>query len=278
MALNGVSGFLEEVKRVSRSVCGDRLVSIRQFGSIADGQYRHGISDIDFIVLVRDDCPREVADHLRRELVRLETEHNVAGLREMGALQRAIASHTALFKSHFVFHQSTLEKQLADQLFEEAEALDLSGGSTLQRFVRFLFPWRLVLANVLSQSRLILGWDGVDIRPLVPWRVESARAFVVAFAMSLLGLIDSLLSKDGTRLSLEATKWYLIDQGSSLKRTRASLSDSLEIFRSSGSTLFLDRFAELRNEYSSDRLFSISCPLYLLYLQFLSSGRRASTL
>ena len=207
MALNGVSDFLEEVKRVSRAVCGDRLVSIRQFGSVTDGQYRHGISDIDFIVLVRDDCPREVALHLRRELVRLEAEHNVAGVREIGALQRAIASHTALFKSHFVFHQSTLEKLLANQLFEEAEALDLSGGSTLQRFVRFLFPWRLVLANVLSQSRLILGWDGVDnFRPLVPWRVESPRAFVVAFAMSLLGLIDSLLSKDGTRLSLEATK------------------------------------------------------------------------
>ena len=167
MSLNDVSGFLEEVKRVSRAVCGDRLVSIRQFGSVTDDQYRHGISDIDFIVLVKDDCPREVTDHLRRELVRLEAEHNVAGLRETGALQRAIASHTVLFKSHFVFHQSTLEKQLTDQLFEEAEALDLSGGSILQRVVRFLFPWRLVLANVLSQSRLILGWDGVDDSRLV---------------------------------------------------------------------------------------------------------------
>src|SRR6266849_4525623 len=103
MVANEVSGFLDDVKRVSRTVCGDRLVSIRQFGSVIDGQYKSGLSDIDFIVLVTDDCSLETMDNLRNELVRLEAEHNVAGLCNAGAVQRIVASRTALFRSHFVF-------------------------------------------------------------------------------------------------------------------------------------------------------------------------------
>ncbi len=71
----GVASFLEDVKSISRVVCSDRLVSIRQFGSVVDGQYKTGISDIDFIVLVTDDCSQETIDRLRSELVQLEAEH-----------------------------------------------------------------------------------------------------------------------------------------------------------------------------------------------------------
>src|SRR5690348_632027 len=87
-----VSDFLENVKNICRMVCGHHLVSIRQFGSVTDGQYKPGISDIDFIVLVTDDCPLETMDKLRSELGRLETKHNIAGLRQVSPVQRVIAS------------------------------------------------------------------------------------------------------------------------------------------------------------------------------------------
>ena len=271
-----VSGFLEDVKSICRMVCGDHLVSIRQFGSVIDGQYKPGISDIDFIVLVTDDCPLETMDKLRSELARLETKHNVAGLRQVSALQRVIASRTALFKSHFVFHRSTLETQQYSRLIEEAETFNLSGGLHLQSLLRIILPWRLVLANVVSQSQLVFGEDTLDsYEPLVPWRTEAAKAFLVALSMSLLGLVQSLVSSDGTRLSLEATKWYLIDMSSCLKRRRANLESSLESFRSFGTAVFLDRFMKLRNRYYSDRLFSMYCPLYLCYLQFRVAWRNA---
>jgi len=271
-----VSGFLEDVEGICRMVCGDHLVSIRQFGSVIDGYYKPGISDVDFIVLVTDDCPPETMDKLRSELVRLETKHNVAGLRQVSAVQRVVASHTALFKSHFVFHRSTLETQQYSRLIGEAETFNLSGGLHLQGLLRIILPWRLVLANVVSQSQLVFGQDTLDsYEPLVPWRTEAAKAFLVALSMSLLGLVQSLVSSEGTRLSLEATKWYLIDVNSCLKRRRMNLESSVETFRSFGTAVFLDRFMKLRNRYYSDRLFSMYCPLYLCYLQFRVAWRKA---
>jgi len=271
-----VSGFLDDVKSLCRMACGDHLVSIRQFGSVTDGQYKPGISDIDFIVLVTDDCPLETMDKLRSELVRLETKHNVAGLRQLSAVQRVIASRTALFKSHFVFHRSTLETQQYSRLIEEAETFNLSGGLHLQSLLRIILPWRLVLANVVSQSQLVFGGDMLEsYEPLVPWRTEAAKAFLVALSMSFLGLVQSLVSSDGTRLSLEATKWYLIDVNSCLKRRRMNLESSVESFRSFGTAAFLDRFMKLRSRYSSDRLFSMLCPLFLSYLQVRVAWRKA---
>lgn len=265
----GVSDFLEDVRSASRVVCGNRLVSIRQFGSVIDGQYNPGISDIDFIVLVTDDCSLGTMNALRIELARLEAQHNVAGFNQVGAVQRVVASRTALFKSHFVFHRSTLEKHQYSRLIEEAETFSLSGGLHLRSLLRVVLPWRLVLANVVSQSQLVWGEDRLDnYGLLVPWRTEAAKAFLVALSMSFLGLVQSLVSSDGTRLSLEATKWYLIDVNSCLMRKRINLGSSVENLRSLGMEVFLDRFMKLRNRYSSDRLFSLCCPLYLSYLQF----------
>ena len=213
---------------------------------------------------------------LRSELARLEAQHNIAGFRQAGAVQRAIASRTALFKSHFVFHKSTLETQQYSRLIEEAEAFNLSGGLHLQSLLRIILPWRLVLAIVVSQSQLVFGEDTLDsYEPLVPWRTEAAKAFLVALSMSLLGLVQSLVLSDGTRLSLEATKWYLIDVNSCLKRRRMNLESSVESFRSFGTAVFLNRFMKLRNRYYPDRLFSMYCPLYLCYLQFRVAWRKA---
>src|SRR5260370_30559291 len=136
-------------------VCGDHLVSIRQFGSVTDGQYKPGISDIDFIVVVTDDCAPETMDKLRSELAVLETKHNVAGLRQLTAVQRVIASRTALFKSHFVFHRPTLETQQYSRVIEEAAAFNLSGGLHLQSLLRIILPCRLDLLDVLAISHLI---------------------------------------------------------------------------------------------------------------------------
>jgi len=174
-----------------------------------------------------------------------------------------------------VFHRSTLEKQQYSRLIEEAETFNLSAGLNLQSLLRIILPWRLVLANVVSQSQLVFGEDTLDsYEPLVPWRTEAAKAFLVALSMSLLGLVQSLVSSDGTRLSLEATKWYLIDVNSCLKRRRVNLESSVESFRSFGPAVFLDRFLKLRNQYSSDGVFSMCCPLYLSYLQLSIAWRR----
>ncbi len=263
-----VERFLERLKSLSRELCGNQLVSIRQFGSAVDEEYREGVSDVDVVILVSDECSKNVMDNLRRRLVGLETEHNIAGVQSLGSFQRGLISRSALFKSHFVVHRSALEKQLYPQLFEEAEVLGLAGGSLLRCVLGFLLPWKLVLANIVSQSRLIEGSDTLGTHsPLIAWQVEAARSFLVALMMSAIEIILIPFSGDVTRLSLESVKWYLIDAASCLARRRIGLKESIEIFRSSGTEAFLRHFTALRAKYSSDRMFSLACPLFLCWFQ-----------
>lgn len=264
------------MKTIAQNTCGDSLVSIRQFGSVLDGEYKQGTSDIDIIILVNDACSTRLMETLREQLVQLEIEFDVAGFHQLGPFQRAVTSRTALFKSHFVLHRSVLERQEYSRLFKEAEVLSMSAGSHLSRVFRILLPWRLALANIVSQSRLITGDDALgNYQDSFDWQIEEIRSFLTALAMSALAIIVAAFSEDGTRLSLEATKWYLIDVSSCLLRRRASLADSLQIFQSASTEKFLDNFRRLRAHYSSDRLFSLVCPVFLVWLQLSSIvGRR----
>ena len=269
-----VPSFLVRVKRISHETCGDRLVSIRQFGSVLDGQYREGLSDIDVIILVSDDCHPDAMESLRRQLVQLEIDCDIAGLCTIGSFQRVIMSRTALFKLHFVLHRSALELQQYSRLFKEAEVLSLSAGSHFSGLFRLLLPWKLVLANIVSQSRLVMGSDSLgDYKPLIAWRVEAIKSFLAALAMSVIAIVLTTFSEDGTRLSLEATKWYLIDESSCLLGRRTGLTESIEYFRSTGTGLFLRNFKRLRMSYSSDRFFAFACPIFLLWFQLMAIRR-----
>ncbi len=274
-----VTGFLADVKHACVAICEDQLVSLRLFGSLVDCHYRPGISDVDFLVLVKDDCPVQLMNQLRAELLRLELIHNIADARKAGTLQRAIISRTLFFRSHFVFHESTLLKQDYARLIGEAEAFGLTGGKIMQNLLSVLVPWRLVLANVITQSQLFDGTDRLgEYKPLVQWRVEAARVFVMTEGISLLGLVYSLLSKDGTRISLEALKWYLIGKGSCLMRKRTGLGRSLSLLRSPRSNVFFERFEKLRGRYSLDRFFALFCPLFIAYLQIARNRKPLETL
>ncbi|MFE6871237.1 aminoglycoside adenylyltransferase domain-containing protein [Kitasatospora sp. NPDC057692] len=61
-------GYLAEVVRRVRAVCGERVVSVLAVGSVALGDYRHGRSDVDVVVVVEPGLPgaalRELAERL----------------------------------------------------------------------------------------------------------------------------------------------------------------------------------------------------------------------
>src|SRR5437588_12079501 len=102
-----VSAFLEEVKDICAMVCKDELVSIRLFGSVLDGSYRPGVSDIDFLVIVKDSFDPSSLKQLRNQLLELEYKSDIAGIQSSKALQYAFESKTAFYRSHFVFREST---------------------------------------------------------------------------------------------------------------------------------------------------------------------------
>ncbi|MGW6917012.1 aminoglycoside adenylyltransferase domain-containing protein [Kitasatospora sp. NPDC054939] len=72
--------YLAELVRRTRAVCGPRLVSVLVAGSVALGDYRHGRSDVDAVVVVEPDPPGETVRELAAELAHPRLPCPAAGL------------------------------------------------------------------------------------------------------------------------------------------------------------------------------------------------------
>ncbi|MET8699761.1 nucleotidyltransferase domain-containing protein [Kitasatospora sp. NPDC004723] len=73
-------GYLGEVVRRVRAVCGARLVSVVAVGSVALGDYRHGRSDVDVVVVVEPGLPAAALRRLAGELAHPGLPCPAAGL------------------------------------------------------------------------------------------------------------------------------------------------------------------------------------------------------
>ncbi|MET9402536.1 aminoglycoside adenylyltransferase domain-containing protein [Kitasatospora sp. NPDC002965] len=72
--------YLAELVRRTRSVCGPHLVSVLAVGSVALGDYRHGRSDVDVVVVVEPDLPAPTLRELAGELAHPRLPCPAAGL------------------------------------------------------------------------------------------------------------------------------------------------------------------------------------------------------
>lgn len=73
-------GYLAEVVRRVRAVCGARTVSVVAVGSVALGDYRHGRSDVDVTVVVEPGLPAAALRRLAEELAHRRLPCPAAGL------------------------------------------------------------------------------------------------------------------------------------------------------------------------------------------------------
>jgi predicted nucleotidyltransferase len=262
--------FLQEALRISQDVCGDGFLSLRAFGSVLDGTYVPKSSDIDLLVVVKKSCPDEVLDRLSNELWKLEVKNNVAGVSSSGTLFAALSSRTVFFRSHFIIRESTLMANDFGKMAVELRGFDLLGGAVLRFLGKTFVPWRLVMTNVVSQSKIIAGNDSLsDLELGVPWRAEAARSFLFAISIANLGAVMSIVSPEGTRMSLEALKWYLMDLGTDLTHKRCGLSEAEEKIYKGRRDVFIDTFQQLRMSHKQSRFFSLSLPIYLTHLLIL---------
>ncbi|WP_431676692.1 aminoglycoside adenylyltransferase domain-containing protein [Kitasatospora sp. KL5] len=72
--------YLEELVRRTHAACGDFLVSVLAVGSVALGDYRHGRSDVDVMVVVEPSLPGAALHELTGELAHPRLPCPAAGL------------------------------------------------------------------------------------------------------------------------------------------------------------------------------------------------------
>jgi predicted nucleotidyltransferase len=272
-----VQYFLQQVSQKSLEICGEHFLSLRVFGSALDGEYTPGSSDIDFLVVVKDSCPDAVLDGLSRELLKLEIKNNIAGIAKAGPVFAAFSSGTVFFRSHFAVRQSTIKSLDFGRMADEMKGFSLAGGEVLKFLGKILLPWRLVIANVVRQSKIVTGDDSLSDQQFpIPWRAEAARNFAFTLGVAYLGAALSFFSSDGTHISLEALKWYFINVCSIQTRMRCGTSVAANLLYDGKRGIFLGIFEKLRANYRPNRFFSYSLPMYITYLQLALWWRRRS--
>ncbi len=259
--------YLEQVVRESSGICGDKLRSVILFGSLARGEFSEGVSDVDLLFVVSDDTPHVTITILDSALERLEFSAGAA--RNLNHFLWVFASHTALFKSHFIIRYGTLLSLDAKRLFEEAEGFRLPLG----RLFFKLAPKDLVISNILNGATVVWGENILSRIPHTRPQRGLARVFIVSIVLSLFGALSSLIFDDGTFFSLEAVKWFLLDTNPFSMASPPGLREAIAKAQQRGPSQMLQRFTSLRERYHRSVMFSLTCPLYLCYLLVRTPGR-----
>ncbi len=162
--------YFEQVVRESSRICGDNLRSIILFGSLARGEFSESVSDMDMLFVVSDDTPHATVKKLDLALERLEI--STAAVRKRSHFLWVFASRTALFKSHFIIHRSTLLSLDVRRLFDEGEGVRLPlGGSS------FGSPQRTWSSTIFSAEPLWFGERMFSATSLQPVHQEASGVF-----------------------------------------------------------------------------------------------------
>ena len=251
----------------SQTLCGSRLRSVILFGSAAIGQFSEGISDVDLVLVVSDETPKQLVEKLDSELQRFEENHGP--VRQRSRFLKAFAYRTALFRSHFIVREVTLRSLDRRQLFNQARGFSLPLG----RLLFFLAPVDLVLRNVLRGAVVVHGENLISsFRLPAPGHSSFVKSFLVSIAISLFGAVASVLFVDGTMFSLQSFKWFLLDLQSYHSNGSSGVLEAVRLAESFQPSPILDQFTSLRRRYARSVSFSLLCPVYLAAL-FLRTSR-----
>lgn len=269
-----VENFINEALNLAKDICGPHLISVYLFGGVAKGEFYENTSDVDMLYIISDECPINIIKTLEEKLKKLEFKHKILRMNSKDLLYYAFATKSALFKSHFVLRLRSIKHLNFSAMFHESEAFRLTFWKILNKPMLLFSPSRVTIRNIIKEAKILYGEDLIRrISPPTITNCEIAKIFITSWIMSIFGLISSIFSQSGTRFSLEAMKWYVLNVCSVLNGKPATVDSSLK-YLSMRHLLPLpmlsisEKFVKLRKNYSHDIVFSIVIPLYLLVSYF----------
>lgn len=252
-----VRGYLDSIGEMCTAEA-TSVVSVVAFGSAVTGGWVDGVSDVDLIVVMRDECTHNDRDRVSVSVHRIETLHSAGhhSPKHRGVLERV------------------LDKIIGAGSFFLCTRADLLSGSIGRilglAHAQEVFVDRIVLANIISSGLTI--W-GVDLLPQVP--VAPVRRIDVLKA--LFGLIGQAwtaaalypLLPHATRYSMEALKRSLHSCFFCYQQRRGSLEEEAAFFQALlGPNPTLAQLVALRREYRESFAFVLRCLPTLVALHY----------
>jgi predicted nucleotidyltransferase len=244
-----VEAYLRDIVRLCGAPAGP-VLSVVLFGSAATGSYTAAISDVDLLLVVRDDVSPEERRRVRESVQELETRHGLAKIRP--ARRRALEAFadriTANVRAFFVCTRADLLSG------EPARILDIPPAQA--RFVD-----RIAIPSIVASGVTVWGEELLARVPLPPIRrFDVAKAFFGLFNQALFSTAVYPLLPGATRYAMDALKRSVHSCYFCYHARPAPLAEEVDFFRQRhGQSRSLARLMALRSDYRPSFRFVVGC-------------------
>lgn len=260
-----LQAYLEAVVQMGAEA-GHELVSVILFGSAASGGFSEPASDVDLLLVLRDDASQEDRRQVRADVARLEAHH---GFREVAPRPRRSLEEFAgrVAANEHSFFVCTRADLLSGNV---ARILDL-------RPAQALFVDRAVIPSIVASAVTVWGEDLLARIPLPAIRrFDVFKAFQGLFGQVLLCVLMFPVLPGATKYAMGALKRSVHNCFFCYHARTASLEEEVEFFQQRlGPNRTLAKLVALRREYRPSFAFVVGClpALVRLHLRTASDNR-----
>lgn len=261
---NFVQSFITDAIASAKSICPHELIAVYVFGGVAKGYFSKGVSDVDLLFVVDDKCDDEHINMLDNALKNLEAKYGTWETEKIGLLY--FSFQASFFKPHYILRSKSILGMRSSDMFLSGK--DFSFLKHNIKLFNPLLPSRLIMRNILKESKILLGQDLIKQVPIEPLTNEITAIFMTSWLLSLFGFISGVLSRSGTIFSIEAIKWYLHNIYSLLNNKTTTIDQAVSYALARNLLplpFFVQKFFELRENYSHSLVFCAITPIYLLF-------------
>jgi predicted nucleotidyltransferase len=239
------------------------LVSILLFGSAAKGAFVAETSDVDLIIVVRDDTSPEARRQIRQEVSDLEIAHDfqLAASRPRSPLEKFAERAAGHAMSCFVCSRSDLLSGEAARVF---------GLSPFEA----VFVDRIVLASVIVSAVNVWGEDLLPGLPIPPLRrLDVFKALFNFFNVTMMSAMAFWILPDATRYAMGILKHSLHSCYFCYHLKTAPLQEEIDFFdsRLGRQSILLD-LLQRRQTYNRSFAFVLLCVPVLFRLHLRTAG------
>jgi predicted nucleotidyltransferase len=261
--MSEVSGYLDAV--VAACEAAGCVASVVVFGSVVTGGFAGAISDVDLLLVLRDDAPADAAGRLAQRVTGLEARHGL-GKPAPGrpSRLRTFADRiTANQRSFFICRRADLLSG------EPARILGIPRSQAV-------FVDGVAVPSIVGSARTLAGEELLEQVPLRPIRRRDVA--LAAFSLANQALFSAAvypLLPEATKYSMDALKRSIHNCYFTHHARPAALAEEVAFFRARLRMPVLDELLERRAHYRPSLLFTLRCAPAILRLHLHTALRNS---
>lgn len=256
-----VSGYLDAVVAACEAA-GD-VVSVVLFGSVVTGGFSGGVSDVDLLLVLRDDAPATAAADLTHRVAALEAQHGV-GKAEAWPPSRLLTLANRLTANQRAFYVCRRADMLSGQ---PARILGIPRSQAA-------FVDGVAVPSIVGSGRTLAGEELLAQVPLRP--IQRRDVMLAAFSLVnqvLLSVVLYPFLPEATKYAMDALKRSVHNCYFTHHARPAALADEVAFFQQRLTLPVVGDLLRRRAHYQPSLLFVLRCAPAILRLHWHTAAR-----